>query len=349
MGESQSRKWLLTINNPEEHGFTHNVIKAVLSTIPSIEYWCMCDEVGTEEETPHTHLFLKFPSGYRFSTLKKKFPPAHIDYCRGTCLDNRSYIRKEGKWKNTAKKEGNKLETFEESGECPLERQGARNDLADLYDMLKNGFSNAEIISQNPNMLLNVERMDKARQVIVEESFKNIFREMDVTYIFGKAGSGKTRYVMDKYGYDKVYRVTDYNHPFDTYIGQDVLMFEEFRSSLKIQDMLNYLDGYPIMLPARFNNRVACYTKVYIISNIPLEQQYEGVQSEQCETWRAFIRRIHHWILFDGNGMKLSDVNPDTDFKPCTSHDGNPFLKKNNDKYEQGNIFKRYEQIYKRV
>ncbi len=31
--------------------------------------------------------------------------------------------------------------------------------------------------------------------------------------------------------------------------GQDVIVFEEFRSSLKIQDMLNYLDGYPCELP----------------------------------------------------------------------------------------------------
>ena len=43
-------------------------------------------------------------------------------------------------------------------------------------------------------------------------------------------------------------KVTDYIHPFDTYKGQDILIFEEFHSNLKIQDMLNYLDGYPLDL-----------------------------------------------------------------------------------------------------
>ena len=76
------------------------------------------------------------------------------------------------------------------------------------------------------------------------------WRDLTVTYIFGRTGAGKTRSVMDTYGYANCYRVTDYRHPFDTYDGQDVLIFEEFRSSLKLADMLNYLDGYPLLQPS---------------------------------------------------------------------------------------------------
>ena len=57
--------------------------------------------------------------------------------------------------------------------------------------------------------------------------------------------------------------------------------------------MLNYLDVYPLMLPARYSDRVACYTTVYITSNIPLEEQYQEIQRRKPETWRAFVRRIH--------------------------------------------------------
>ena len=48
--------------------------------------------------------------------------------------------------------------------------------------------------------------------------------------------------------------LTDYEHPFDGYRSTEhsVLVFEEFRSSLRIQDMLNYLDGYPCELKARY-------------------------------------------------------------------------------------------------
>ena len=76
-----------------------------------------------------------------------------------------------------------------------------------------------------------------------------------------------------------------------------MIIFEEFRSSLKIGDMLNYLDGYPLSLPCRFSNKQACYTKVFIISNIPLTAQYNDLQSEQTETWKAFLRRLNCGVV----------------------------------------------------
>jgi len=67
--------------------------------------------------------------------------------------------------------------------------------------------------------------------------------------------------------------------------------------------MLNYLDIYPLMLPARYNDRVACYTTVYITSNVPLDQQYPEIQESKMETWRAFLRRIDTVLEFRRGGM----------------------------------------------
>ena len=70
--------------------------------------------------------------------------------------------------------------------------------------------------------------------------------------------------------------------------------------------MLNYLDIYPLTLPARYTDRTACYTKVYITSNIPLEEQYRDIQRAQMETWRAFLRRITNVVEYlpDGTTIK---------------------------------------------
>lgn len=293
MGNStQSRKWQITINNPIEHGFTHDRIKEELAGINSLVYWCMCDEIG-ENGTYHTHFYILMNNGIRFNTLKKKFPPAHFELARGTSQENRDYIRKEGsKWLKDKKKETNLTDTFEECGEMPVERRGVRNDLADLLDQIKSGKTNAEIIESNPEYMFHIEKIERARQTIREDQYKNIFRDVGVTYIFGPTGKGKTRSVMEKYGYENVFRVTDYSHPFDYYKGQDIIIFEEFRSSLKLEDMLNYLDGYPLELPCRYSNKVACYTKVFIITNIDLAEQYPSVQIEHPETWKAFLRRI---------------------------------------------------------
>jgi len=297
--DSKSRKWQITINNPIEKGLSHDEIKNRLSKFKSLVYWCMSDEIGGEEGTYHTHIYVAFSSAVRFSTLKAKFESAHFEMAKGTSQQNRDYVYKEGKWLNDKKGDTNIRDTHEEFGTMPIERQGARNDIADLYDMIKDGMSNYDIIDENPTYMMYVEKIDRVRQIIKENQYKDIFRNLDVTYIWGVTGMGKTRSVMEKYGYTNVYRVTDYDHPFDSYKGQDVIVFEEFRSSLKIQDMLNYLDGYPLELPCRYANKIACYTKVYIISNIDIRKQYESIQNDHPETWKAFLRRIQTIIQYN--------------------------------------------------
>lgn len=98
---------------------------------------------------------------------------------------------------------------------------------------------------------------------------------------------------MELHGYEAVFRVTDYAHPFDTYAGQDIMVFDEYRSQFKIHEILNYLDGYPLELPCRYANKIACFNAVYIISNVDLHEQYPFVQLHQPNTWAAFLRRIH--------------------------------------------------------
>ena len=289
--DKYSRKWLVTINNPVEHGFNREWLRGILGSFKKIVYWCMADEIG-ENGTYHTHIFMAFSTVQRFSTIQKKFNGGHIDYVRGTSQQNRDYIFKEGEHAKTKKKEGHLEETREEYGQMPIERPGARNDIHDVMDMIENGMSDVEILKENPQFFHSMDKLDKYRQKYREDKYQKVWRTIEVTYIYGQTGTGKTRGIMDKYGYENVYRVTDYDHPFDSYKGQDVILLDEFASSLKIRDMLMYLEGYPINLPARYNNKVACFTKVYIVSNLPLCRQYENMQTEHPETFRAFLRRI---------------------------------------------------------
>lgn len=299
--DSRHRKYLLTINNPGE-GWTHEKIKAGLEKL-SLRYWCMADEIGQKEHTPHTHIFLVSNiSAIRFSTIKKLFPTAHIDPAQGTSEENRNYILKVGKWADSEKSETTVSDTFEEWGELPIERPGIRTDLEILYEYIKDGLSNFEILEQDPNYMLNLERIERARQAVREQQYRDTFRKLETVYIWGKTGTGKTRSVMEKYGYSGVYRVTDYAHPFDSYMGEDVLLLDEYHSNFKVRDLLNYLDGYPLNLPCRYANRVACYTKIYIISNLCLTQQYPETQAESPEVYNALLRRIHKVVHYTGVG-----------------------------------------------
>lgn len=306
MADKQSRKYQLTINNPQEKGLDHEAIKKALEQLTALDYYCLADEIGAETQTQHTHVFVVLRNSTRFSRIKRLFPEAHIEAAKGTIQENRAYVQKSGKWAEDPKADTSVSGTFEESGEPPEEPgQGARSDIAEIYRQIDEGMSNAEIMAANPDSAKYISLMDRVRQEVLADRFKNQWRDLTVTYIFGKTGSGKTRSVMEKYGYENVFRATNYQNPFDTYKGQDVIIFEEFRSSLPISDMLKYLDGYPAMLPCRYADKVACYTQVFLISNIPLDAQYFNVQHEEKESWCALLRRIGKVIEYRANGPPI--------------------------------------------
>lgn len=291
--EEAYRKYQLTINNPEKLGLDHQTLKTTLGTFQGCIYWCMCDEIGNETGTLHTHLYMAFRNAVMFQTIQQRFYGAHIEIARGSHRENREYLLKDGKWKEDAKHETSVPGTFEESGELPPERNARQKQSEAIFTMIVEGADNAEILREHPSAMNRLNHIEATRQTLLEEQFRKEFRELRVEYIWGETGVGKTRSVMEKYGYENVYRVTNYQHPFDGYRGQDVILFDEFRSSLQIADMLKYLDGYPVMLPCRYADRVACFTKVYLISNVPMEKQYPNIQREEPETWKAFLRRFN--------------------------------------------------------
>lgn len=312
--DTQAWKYQLTINNPLDAEisdgdkmvkvpFTHEEIILRLSKLSTIQYWCMADEVGNEGETPHTHVFFYSRSPIRFSTVKNQFPTAHIESAYGTCQENKDYIAKLGKWESTDKSQTSQEGTFEQGGTMPThEKKSANAGQQYIFELVESGYQDAEILRMYPESFLYLDKIQRARQTLLEDEAKSNWRDLQVTYIYGKTNTGKTRSVMEQFGYANVYRITDYAHPWDSYKMQDVVLFEEFRSSLRIQDMLSYLDGYPCTLPARYTNKQAGFTKVFITTNIPLEKQYPEVQEKEPETWAAFLRRIHKVQHFRGDG-----------------------------------------------
>ena len=306
MSNKRFRKYQLTINNTIEKGFSHDEINKIMKSHPYL-YYCLCDEVG-EQKTPHTHIFMCFENAVGFSTIKKRFPPSHIEAANGSCQQNKDYIRKEGKYIDSDKKETNLIETFEEYGEMPLDTAEKNKKTSEqVLEMIENDISISEIVRCFPSYATKISQLEQARQMFLQEKYSNEFRILETVYIYGDSGTGKTRFVMEKYGYNNVYKVTNYKNTFDGYSNQNVILFDEFRSSIPFGDMLQYLDGYPCRLPARYADKTACYTKVYIISNIPLNEQYKNIQAEQPSSWNAFIRRIHKIVKYEiNNGSPLS-------------------------------------------
>ena len=301
--DTQAIHYQLTINNPAEHGLSQEqIINILLGNFKTLTFVCMADEQGS---CYHTHIFVCFSSRVRFSTVKRHFPQAHIEAAKGSVRDNVDYIKKTGKCENDIK-HGTSIEgTYQEYGTIPPETKGKRDDMRALYDYVSSGWTNAEILALNQDYILHIDKLDKLRTMLLTEKYRGTRRlDLKVIYCYGETGTGKTRSVMDKFGDASVYRITDYMHPWDGYNCQPVVLFDEFRSSLPLKDMLNYCDIYPLELPARYSNKYACYKTVYITSNWPLEMQYRELQEHDPTSWSAFLRRIKEVRIFTGNSIE---------------------------------------------
>lgn len=299
---SQSRKWALVINNPLDVGLTHEKITDLLGLF-SLRYYCMADEIATTG-TFHTHVYMFSDSPIRFTTVKNRFPIAHIEKAYGNAQENRDYVLKCGKWSDSEKKETSILDSFIEWGDLPGEQAEKNPEYFKIMRDIQEGKSTLDIIAETPKYLFRTKEIEMLTQLVLADRFEKENRNVDVCYVYGPTGSGKTRLIFKRHDPKEICRITNYRKDvlFDSYHGQEVLVFEEFHSQIPIGDILNYLDIYPLMLPARYMDRVACYSKVYITSNWSLDRQYSDIQIKQFEVWRAFLRRIDQVIEFREDG-----------------------------------------------
>lgn len=278
---STARDWMLTIS-AEKH--TQQDVEELLDVLGT---YIFQQEEGGKTDYPHFQAFLQLQTPVRMETLKNKFKKAgfndaHIEMRKGTVQDCVDYCSKEetrvdGPWRG---------------GEIDLkDRQGSRSDLAELRQQIMDGATVSEVLLNDDackaaRYTRYLSELATARDRV---KYGRQLRDITVHYLWGDPGVGKTKYIYDNNPIESIYRVTDYRHPWDEYEGQSVLVLDEFDSQFSWDQLLVFLDRYPVMLPARYNNHVACFTTVWIISNEPLSEQYPERTGEKRN---ALLRRI---------------------------------------------------------
>ena len=289
----QARDWCYTINNPVQ---TEQEFLEYLKTVSDLRYAVFQRERVPETGTEHYQGYFEFTQPKWFTTIKKYLSKAnigvdvHIEQRRAKRTQARLYCMDE---------ETRISPIYYECGE--FIEDGERTDLTDIMCDIESDMSFYDLSKKHGNRFIRVMKWAKEyRQSHLENKFKRVFRNMKVYYIYGSAGCGKTSYVFQKHGYDDVYRTTNYEFGWiDDYNGEKILFLDEFRSSFKISEILDYLDEHPIRIRGRQFNRVACYDTVYIVSNIPLTEQYKNIQQTEPKSWAAFCRRITAIYNFD--------------------------------------------------
>lgn len=304
---ASARDWMLTLRKqdcPDASTLqTHFAAMGVSAAVFQLER-------GEKTGYEHWQALVRFKSQKRFTTFKRQLSvaglaTAHIEPRHGSVAQAVAYCSKEETRLDGPYFYGDSIDV--ES------HQGHRSDLDALRSMvLDDGMSVDEILLSDASS--TAARYTQYLRDLVQARDRKAskdFRHLEVVYLYGRPGVGKTRWAMQQYS-DDVYRVSDYGHPFDSYAGQKTLVLDEFDGSLPMGLLLNLLDGYALELPARYSNRIARYERVIIISNSPLSSFYTTTvdPSSTPDRLRALYRRISKYCFMDSDGALLEKPLP---------------------------------------
>jgi hypothetical protein len=218
-------------------------------------------------------------------------------------------------------------------GEKPTESKTSKGDAwPDIMQMVQDGESYLSICEKYPKLGIRMGSAIQRYMLEYQRAHMESWRRVRCTYVQGTTGAGKTRAVMEAYGgMQNVFRVTNYKNPFDGYAGQDVIVFEEFRSSLPLTEMLVYIEGWVNPLKCRYADRMSEYTRVFVISNMNLSTQYAKMQREieneydddirdgKQRSLNAFYRRFEImddcWSDLGWDGLDIVNIESHEDSK----------------------------------
>lgn len=274
----QSRRWRLTLPADEyDEQFVRRTLAQFKAVVGQLEE-------GTHTGYRHWELYIEHSSPVRRSRLSKLMPKGHFLKAKSSRLRCVRYCTKETSFA------GVRIEM----GELDLSvKQGKRTDLDAYADqILLQGLSADDVMWTFPRASMYEKQLRTLELVRDRKQFGSTFRDMKVHYLHGGTRTGKTSAVYETYGYDEVFRVSNWKNPFDGYKGQRVLVLDEYNTSLRVAELLKILEGYPLEVSARYADKFAKFTEVFIISNLRLREQHIELRQKHPEQWKAFLARL---------------------------------------------------------
>lgn len=261
-------------------------------------------EKGNTSDYVHWQVYIENGTPIRFSTLKRKFPSGHFEPRRGTRQEAYDYCTK--------------TDTFEgvriSSGDIDLEVDPENSTVTEGERlralMIDEGKTLHDLILTEPKIGPHLKFLTQLEQHLGEEKYGACLREVEVTWLYGSAGAGKTSSVYQQFGFRDVYSVSTYANPWDSYRGQSVVLLDEYAGQIDIPFLLKLLDRYPLMLPARYADRWAAFDKVVIVSNLSFHDVYGYMEKDEPERWAALCRRVTRYEHLDRERGKTLLPNP---------------------------------------
>ncbi len=272
----QARNWAFT-------DYENLDMKEVYNTqIDIIRYICAGVEICPKTGKEHIQGWIQFTTKRRMNGVKRILgsKKIHVEACYGTPTQNDTYCQKDKKYL-----------TF-----GSYIKQGQRTDLEGLVKLIEEGKPMLEVARSNPSTYLQYHSGLAKYKGMVDKEHSATFRKVEVIYLWGKTGTGKTRRAMEEATYKIEGSALKW---WDGYEGEKCILIDEYDNDVNITKMLNILDGYQLRLDIKGAFAYARWNKVYITSNIPFEELHPNAKPAH----RAALRRRITQVI------ELVDVN----------------------------------------
>jgi len=265
---SRSRAWCFVINN-----YTASdefAVKNLFNT--AVEYGCVGKEVGKEKGTPHLQGYCRLKSPWSLAVMKKHLVRAKLIVANGGDMANQVYSSKESLWLETG---------------TPSE-QGKRNDIHDIAQLIKNKEITLEdLMFEYPLQYVKYSR-----------SFEKMFNAVmeprselpEVHWRYGSAGTGKTRYCIDKH---PSHYIKDNTSWWDGYIQQEAIIIDDFDDNIPYRTLLRILDRYKYLGQVKGSYVQINSPYIYITSEHPPSYYWSGNELAQVTRRLTSVQEIN--------------------------------------------------------
>lgn len=277
-----------------------------------------------DDTRPHYHIYLNFGKSSCDTKLVASWfgvPENFIEKVKGRKVDCLEYLTHS----NESQKHKHQYSPDEIIANFDVESEIAQSKIIGDFEH----FTYAQML-QYANTLSIVEKtkalnqLKKLWELQCLCSNLSTDRQIQVMFITGKAGTGKTYYakkLLTSMKYDFCVSSSS-NDPLQDYLGQKALILDDLRDeSFKFEDFLKLTDNNTqSSISSRFRNKVFVGELIVITSSVPLVYWYKrtGADGKRIpyDSLQQLYRRINCYVTVDEKNVTVYDNGLDENGKP---------------------------------
>lgn len=302
--DSKYRDWIIVLNNYDEVDEKRLHKLGILKEKgfeKSLKYMVVGKEVG-EKGTKHLQMFFSFFNAKSLGAIRKLIS-LRANYC----------VRSKGSPETAAKYcmkgEQSKIEwtehgvdgpnfglnaDFAQYGDIPTHEQGKRTDLIKIKDDILNGTKVDDLVLENPMLFHQYGRtLNKIEDLRLRKQFRSW--KTDCLWIYGPTGCKKSERVFTGFSPETHYVKSLWKKDlewWDDYVGQEIVIFDDYRGQMPYDVLLRLTDRYPFTVPRRGREGFPFLAKMILITSCSSPETIYHNTAEKEDSINQLLRRI---------------------------------------------------------